>query len=161
MNRSWLEHVACIIVQSKRIVLSSFWLFSLHGCLGWSHRAHRTFLKKFNVQHITRRRNISHFLYRRAAGPSAGLGLKKLSGCHFRNNCALFLRGEWRGLTETAPEELDAANRAANTSSPGQQPTTAFDTQQKQAEVLEEARKLNYSKAMHMLKSTNVALGDV
>ncbi len=61
----------------------------------------------------------------------------------------------------TALEELDAANRAAKTSSPGQQPTTAFDIQQKQAAVLEEARKLNYSKAIHMLKSTNVALGDV
>ena len=60
-----------------------------------------------------------------------------------RKNCARFLRGEWRGLTETALEELDAANKAANNRSPGQQPTTAFDTLRKQADALEEARKLN------------------
>ena len=29
----------------------------------------------------------------------------------FRNNCARFLRGEWRGLTETALEEQDAASQ--------------------------------------------------
>ena len=75
--------------------------------------------------------------------------------------CGKFLRGQWRCLYEAAVQNLNGQNKHAELrQQQGRQ--SQQDSSSKRHEIaLEQARELNYSKAMHILRSPGVSRDDI
>jgi len=69
--------------------------------------------------------------------------------------CTQFLRGEWHHLFETAIEQNDLQNEIQEQQSPQKRKKTS-DTK-KYTQVLQQARNLNYSRAMNLLRSPGLS----
>jgi hypothetical protein len=76
-----------------------------------------------------------------------------------KRNCARFLRGEWRGLVVSAQMALREAGEQA--ASPGPIAENEKQERQRRIEVAaEKVRKLNYSRAIIMLRSAGLFKDD-
>ena len=77
-----------------------------------------------------------------------------------QHNCNRFLQGHWRGLAATAERELLRDAEAASARPPQRAATPGAETTRSHRFAEEQARKLNLSKAMHLLRSPGLATGD-
>ena len=76
-----------------------------------------------------------------------------------KRNCAQFLRGEWRSLVVKAQRELQQAAKQVETRTP----ISENEQQERQRRIevaAEQTRKLNYSKAMNILRSAGLSKED-
>ena len=75
--------------------------------------------------------------------------------------CAKFLRGEWSSLLTSTAQMLQGRNRYAETQLHEHQPPRQDSVEKRHERALELTRSLNYSKAMHTLRSEGTSKDDV